>query len=205
MEEAHGRATHTVNGSKGRPSSPHSVSPLLGHHKRKRSPSVDARESSDECKAKKSKKKKRNKDKHRHSDRDLSEGNEDSSSKRHKKKKKKKKRRREDEERSHTGRDVALRREEHDCRARNGERHVVHRDHIEDQQQFNGHKANGLSCYSGSEHDLCHTRMEKDEKCKDIDHVTTVNSTKTHSNGNEDVDGVSHRTLSGGGEVTHPH
>lgn len=65
MEEAHGRATHTVNGSKGRPSSPHSVSPLLGHHKRKRSPSVDARESSDECKAKKSKKKKRNKDKHR--------------------------------------------------------------------------------------------------------------------------------------------
>ncbi|XP_056324839.1 ubiquitin carboxyl-terminal hydrolase 42 [Danio aesculapii] len=211
MEGAHGRVTHTVNGSKGRPSSPHSVSPLPGHHKRKHSPSVDARESSDECKAKRSKKKKRNKDKHRHSDRDLSEGNEDSSSRRHKKKKKKKKKRREDEERPHTGRDVALRREERDCRASNGQHHSfealqeVHRDHMEDQRQFNGHKANGLSCYSGSEHDLCHTRIEKDVKCKDIDHVTTVNNTKTHSNGNGDVDGACHRTLSDGGEVTHPH
>lgn len=211
MEEAHGRATHTVNGSKGRPSSPHSVSPLPRHHKRKRSPSVDARESSDECKAKKSKKKKRNKDKHRHSDRELSEGNEDSSSKRHKKKKKKKKKRREDEERAHTGRDDALRWEERDCRASNSQHHSsealhgVHRDHMEDQRQFNGHKANGLSCYSGSERDLCHTRMEEDVKCKDIDHVTTVNNTKTLSNGNGDVDGACHRTLSDSGEVTHPH
>ncbi|KAL0179733.1 hypothetical protein M9458_025175, partial [Cirrhinus mrigala] len=38
--------------------------PLPGHYKRKRSPSADARQSSDECRAKKSKKKKRNKEKH---------------------------------------------------------------------------------------------------------------------------------------------
>lgn len=65
VEGAHGRTAHTVNSSKSRPSSSHSLSPLSGHNKRKRSPSLDARESSDECRAKKSKKKKRNKDKHR--------------------------------------------------------------------------------------------------------------------------------------------
>lgn len=87
---------------------------------------------------------------YRHSEKDPSEGNEDSSSKTHKKKKKKKKRR-EDEERPHTRRDVTPRREEHDSRARNGAEkgslhhsseslHNVHRDHMEDQQQLNGHK-----------------------------------------------------------------
>ncbi|XP_052467084.1 ubiquitin carboxyl-terminal hydrolase 42 [Carassius gibelio] len=207
----YGRTPHTVNGSKGRPPSPHSISPLPGHYKRKRSPSADARQSSDECRVKKFKKKKRNKEKHRHSEKDLSEGNEDSSSKRHKKKKKKKKKKREDEERPHTRREVTLRREEHDSRARNGaERgsqhhiseslHDVHRDHVEDQKQLSGHKANGLSCYSGNELDLCHTRMEKDMKCKHFDHSTTVNSTKTLSNGN-----VFHRTLSDVEKATHPH
>ncbi len=88
---------------------------------------------------------------YRHSEKDPSEGNEDSSSKTHKKKKKKKKKRREDEERPHTRRDVTPRREEHDSRARNGAEkgslhhsseslHNVHRDHMEDQQQLNGHK-----------------------------------------------------------------
>ncbi len=83
---------------------------------------------------------------YRHSEKDPSEDNEDSSSKRHKKKKKK---RREDEERPHTRRDVTPRWEEHDSRARNGAEkgshsseslHNVHRDHMEDQQQLNGHK-----------------------------------------------------------------
>ncbi|KTF85445.1 hypothetical protein cypCar_00000952 [Cyprinus carpio] len=203
VDGGYGRTSHTVNGSKVRPSSPHSISPLPGHYKRKRSPSADARQSSDECRVKKFKKKKRNKEKHRHSEKDLSE---DSSSKRHKKKKKKKKKRREDEERPHTRRDVTPRREEHDSRARNGaERnqhhiseslHSVHRDHMEDQQQLSGHKANGLSCYSGNELDLCHTGMEKDMKYKYFDQSTTVNSTKTLSNGNGDVDDVYHRTLS---------
>ncbi|XP_016139615.1 ubiquitin carboxyl-terminal hydrolase 42 [Sinocyclocheilus grahami] len=206
-----GRTSHTVNGSKVRPSSPHSISPLPGHYKWKRSPSADARQSSNECRVKKSKKKKRSKEKHRHSEKDPSE---DSSSKRHKKKKKKK--RREDEERPHTRRDVTPRREEQDSRARNGaERgsqhhiseslHNVHRDHMEDQQQLNGHKANGLSCYSGNELDLCHTGKEQDMKYKYFDHSTTVNSTKTLSNGNGDVDGVYHRTLSDVEKITHPH
>lgn len=66
VEGAHGRTAHAVNSSKGRPSSSRSPSPLSGHCKRKRSPSVDARESSDECRVKKSKKKKRNKDKDKH-------------------------------------------------------------------------------------------------------------------------------------------
>ncbi|XP_042623385.1 ubiquitin carboxyl-terminal hydrolase 42-like isoform X2 [Cyprinus carpio] len=212
VDGGYGRTSHTVNGSKVRPSSPRSVSPLPGHYKRKRSPSADARQSSDECRAKKYKKKKRNKEKHRHSEKDLSE---DSSSKRHKKKKKKKKKRREDEERPHTRRDVTPRREEHDSRARNGaERnqhhiseslHSVHRDHMEDQQQLSGHKANGLSCYSGNELDLCHTGMEKDMKYKYFDQSTTVNSTKTLSNGNGDVDDVYHRTLSDVEKATHPH
>ncbi|KAK7122840.1 hypothetical protein R3I94_019825 [Phoxinus phoxinus] len=215
VEGTHGRMAHTVNSSKSRPSSSRSLSPLSGHNKRKRSPSFDARESSDECRAKKSKKKKRNKDKHRHSERDPSEGNEDSSSKKHKKKKKKKKRRREDEEeRPHTGRDIAPRREEHDTRARNGaergsQHHSseslnnVHQDHMEGQPQLNGQKANG--CYSGSELDLCHIWIEKDVKYKHFDHATTVNSAKTLSNGNGDVDGVYHRTLSDVEEVTRPH
>lgn len=56
--------------------------------------------------------------------------------------------------------------------------------------------ANGLSCYSGSELDMCHTGIDKDVKCKHFDHTTTVDSTKTLSNGNGDVDGVYHRTLS---------
>uniref|UniRef100_A0A672PBC5 Ubiquitin carboxyl-terminal hydrolase n=1 Tax=Sinocyclocheilus grahami TaxID=75366 RepID=A0A672PBC5_SINGR len=60
-----GRTSHTVNGSKVRPSSPHSISPLPGHYKWKRSPSADARQSSNECRVKKSKKKKRSKEKHR--------------------------------------------------------------------------------------------------------------------------------------------
>ncbi|KAK9965448.1 hypothetical protein ABG768_004540 [Culter alburnus] len=207
VEGAHGRTAHAVNSSKGRPSSSRSPSLLSGHCKRKRSPSVDARESSDECRVKKSKKKKRNKDKHRHSEKDPSEVNEDSSSKRHKKKKKKKKRRREDEDRPHTGRDVALRREDRDSRGRNGSErgsqhhssaslHSVHRHHMKDQQHLNGQKANGLSCYSGSELDMCHTGIDKDVKCKHFDHTTTVDSTKTLSNGNGDVDGVYHRTLS---------
>ncbi|KAK2876597.1 hypothetical protein Q8A67_020693 [Cirrhinus molitorella] len=214
----YGRGSHTVTGSKVRPSSPRSVSPacLPGHYKRKRSPSADARQSSDECRAKKSKKKKRNKEKHRHSEKDLSDGNEDSSSKRHKKKKKKKKKRREDEERPHTKRDISPRREEHDSRARNGAEkgsphhsseslHDVHRDHMEDQQQLNGHTANGLSCYSGSELDICHTGIEKDMKCKYFNHSTTVNSTKALSNGNGDMDGVCQRTLSDVEKSTHPH
>ncbi|XP_073683856.1 ubiquitin carboxyl-terminal hydrolase 42 [Garra rufa] len=212
----YGRTSHTVNGSKVKPSSPRSVSPLPGHNKRKRSPSADARQSSDECRVKKSKKKKRNKEKHRHSEKDLSDGNEDSSSKRHKKKKKKKKKRREDEERPHTRRDVTPRREEHDSRARNGAEkgsqhysseslHNVHQDHMEDQQPLNGHKANGLSCYSGSELDLCHTGIEKDMKYKYFNHSTTDNSTKTLSNGNGDMDGVCHRTLSDVEKSTHPH
>lgn len=54
--------------------------------------------------------------------------------------------------------------------------------------------ANG--CYSGSEPDLCHTGIEKDVKYKHFVHATTVNSTKTLSNGHGDVDGVYHRTLS---------
>lgn len=54
--------------------------------------------------------------------------------------------------------------------------------------------ANG--CYSGRELDLCHTGIEKDVKYKHVDHATTVNSTKTLSNGNGDVDSVYHRTLS---------
>lgn len=53
--------------------------------------------------------------------------------------------------------------------------------------------ASGLSCYSGSE--LEHTGMDKD-KHKYFDHSTTVIGTKTLSNGNGDVDGVCHRTLS---------
>ncbi|XP_048025852.1 ubiquitin carboxyl-terminal hydrolase 42 isoform X1 [Megalobrama amblycephala] len=213
VEGAHGRTAHAVNSSKGRPSSSRSPSPLSGHCKRKRSPSVDARESSDECRVKKSKKKKRNKDKHRHSEKDPSEVNEDSSSKRHKKKKKKKKRRREDEDRPHTGRDVALRREDRDSRGRNGSErgsqhhssaslHSVHRHHMKDQQHLNGQKANGLSCHSGSELDIYHTGIDKDVKCKHFDHTTTVDSTKTLSNGNGDVDGVYHRTLSDVEEVT---
>ncbi|XP_043110213.1 ubiquitin carboxyl-terminal hydrolase 42 isoform X1 [Puntigrus tetrazona] len=212
VDGGYGRMSHTVNGSKIRPSSPHSVSPLP-HYKRKRSPSADARQSSDECRAKKYKKKKRNKEKHRHSEKDQSEGNEDSSSKKHKKKKKKKKKRREDEERPHTRRDVTPRREERDSSDRNGAEkgslhqssespHNVHGDHMEDQQPFNGHKANGLSGYSGSK--LDHTGMEKD-KYKYFDHSTTVNGTKTLSNGNGDVDGASHRTLSDGENTAHPH
>ncbi len=63
LDGGYGRMSHTVNGSKVRPASPHSVSPLPGYYKRKRSPSADARQSSDECRAKK--KKKRNKEKHR--------------------------------------------------------------------------------------------------------------------------------------------
>lgn len=202
VDGGYGRMSHTVNGSKVRPASPHSVSPLPGYYKRKRSPSADARQSSDECRAKK----KRNKEKHRHSEKDPSEGNEDSSSKRHKKKKKN---RREDEERPHTRRDVTPRWEEHDSRARNGAEkgshsseslHNVHRDHMEDQQQLNGHKANGLSCYSASK--LDHTGIAKD---KYVDHSTTVNGTKTLSNGNGDIDGVCHRTLSDVEKATHPH
>lgn len=88
---------------------------------------------------------------YRHSEKDPSEVNEDSSSKRHKKKKKKKKRRREDEDRPHTGRDVALRREDRDSRGRNGSErgsqhhssaslHSVHRHHMKDQQHLNGQK-----------------------------------------------------------------
>ncbi len=61
VDGGYGRMSHTVNGSKVRPASPHSVSPLPGYYKRKRSPSADARQSSDECRAKK----KRNKEKHR--------------------------------------------------------------------------------------------------------------------------------------------
>ncbi len=51
--------------------------------------------------------------------------------------------------------------------------------------------ANGLSCYSASK--LDHTGIAKD---KYVDHSTTVNGTKTLSNGNGDIDGVCHRTLS---------
>ncbi|XP_052427224.1 ubiquitin carboxyl-terminal hydrolase 42 isoform X1 [Carassius gibelio] len=212
VDGGYGRMSHTVNGSKVRPSSPRSVSPLPGHYKRKRSPSADARQSSDECRVKKYKKKKRNKEKHRHSEKDPSEGIEDSSFKRHKKKKKKKKRR-EDEERPHTRRDVTPRREEQDSRTRNGAEkgslhhsseslYNVHRDHMEDQQQLNGHKANGLSCYSGS--GIEHTGMDKD-KYKYSDHSTTINGTKKLSNGNGDVDGVCHRTLTDVEKATHPH
>ncbi len=55
VDGGYGRMSHTVNGSKVRPASPHSVSPLPGYYKRKRSPSADARQSSDECRAKKRK------------------------------------------------------------------------------------------------------------------------------------------------------
>lgn len=65
VDGGYGWMSHTVNGSKVRPSSPRSVSPLPGYYKRKHSPSADARQSSDECRAKKYKKKKRNKEKHR--------------------------------------------------------------------------------------------------------------------------------------------
>lgn len=210
-----GRTIHTVseNNSRTRPSSPRSVSPLSGHHKRKRSLSADTKSSSDECRVKKAKKKKKNKDKHRRSEKDTSETNEDSSSRRHRKKKKKKKRRRWDEEKHHTEKDANHRRDEHESRSRNGgesrhhsseSHHNVNRGdhHKEDQQKLNGHKANGLNCYSGSEPDLNHTELEKDSKHK---HDTTVNSTKTNSHRNGDVDGVQHRIPADVKEVTNSH
>ncbi|XP_056627976.1 ubiquitin carboxyl-terminal hydrolase 42 isoform X1 [Triplophysa dalaica] len=190
-----GKEVHMVSENGSRARSPRSVSPPPGHHKRKRSLSADSRESSDECRAKKAKKKNRNKDKHRHSEEDPSEVNEDSSSKKHKKKKKKKKKKRWDEEKPHTGRDSTYKQDEHESRSRNGgesrhlsseSTHSSSRDHqTENQQQLNGHKANGFSCSSGSEPDLCQNGLEKDVKHRN---GTTVNSTKTHSHRNGDDD-----------------
>ncbi|XP_051523692.1 ubiquitin carboxyl-terminal hydrolase 42-like isoform X2 [Myxocyprinus asiaticus] len=208
VENGRGRELHTVHekSSRGKSSFPM----LPERYKRKRSLSVGSKESSDECRAKKPKKKKKNKEKHRHSEKDPLEWSYESISKKHKKKKKKK---RWDEERSE--RDFTQRREEHDSRARNGTERGSHhhsyeslqsvnRDHMED-QQFNGHKANGLRSYSGSELDLCHTGVEKDVKYKGCEHATRINSTKALSNRDRDMDNVNHRILSDAEAVTNPH